>query len=235
MPSRSYEDQCGIARALDVIGERWALLVVRELLYGPKRFSDLERGLGMISQNVLSDRLRELRTRGVVDRVALGPPASATAYRLTERGQRLRGVLAALGRWGSALPPVPGAGLSGDAAVFALESTFDPSSAAGLSLVAELRLPSDTFVAQVRDGALTVRRGPAEGADVVLELDVATLEAAAFGDTTVADLVAAGRLRCQGSVGLAERFFRSFPLPRRSEAVGADRDILAAEARRPST
>jgi DNA-binding HxlR family transcriptional regulator len=214
--SRSYEDQCGIARALDVVGERWALLVVRELLYGPKRFSDLHRGLGLISQNVLSDRLRELRAAGVVERLRVGPPASTTVYRLTERGRDLRGILAALGRWGSVLPPAAGAAdMSVDAMVFALESTFDPRSAAGLDIEVELRLPGDSFVSRVRDSVLTIRRGTGAAVDLVLDLDVAALAQAAFGRTPLAGLVGVGRVRCQGPLALAERFFACFSLPRR--------------------
>lgn len=213
MAARSYDDQCGIARALDVIGERWALLVVRELVYGPKRFSDLEHGLGSISQNVLSERLRELQAGGIVKRVRLGPPASATAYRLTARGEHLRGVLVALGRWGSGLPLREGAGgMSVDAVALALESTFEGSSAEDLSAVVELRFPRDAFVARIGDGTLTVERGSIEGADLVLDLDVAALEEAAFRRTPVADLVAGGRMRCQGPSALAERFFACFPL-----------------------
>src|SRR5215470_1397493 len=94
---RTYEDPCGVARALGVIGERWALLVVRELLHGPKRFADLSRGLPGMSQNVLAQRLRELELAGVVRRRRLGPPVSAHVYQLTERGQELEAVLLALG------------------------------------------------------------------------------------------------------------------------------------------
>jgi len=235
MASRSYDDRCGIARALDVIGERWALLVVRELLYGPKRFSDLQRGLGLISQNVLSDRLRELQAGGVVERLRLGPPASTTAYRLTERGRELRGILAALGRWGSGLPPATGApDMSLDAIVFALESMFDAPSAAGLDVEVELRLPRDSFVSRVRDSVLTIRRGTGEGVDLVLDLDVAALVKAAFGRTPLADLAGMGRVRCEGPLALAERFFACFPLPRRPEAHSGDRHTLAADAGRPS-
>src|SRR3954464_5929351 len=97
---RRYDDACGAAHALDVVGERWGLLVVRELLLGPKRFGDLHRGLGAVSQNVLSQRLRELEAKGVVTRRRLGPPVSAPVYELTSRGAALEPVLVALGRWG---------------------------------------------------------------------------------------------------------------------------------------
>src|SRR5512132_3684381 len=99
MAERTYGDRCGVARALDVVGERWALLVVRELLLGPKRFTDLHRGLGGVSQNVLSQRLRELERAGVLGRRRLGPPVGATVYELTEAGAALEPVLVELGRW----------------------------------------------------------------------------------------------------------------------------------------
>src|SRR6185437_13510559 len=101
---RSYDDPCGLARALDLVGERWALLVVRELLLGPKRFADLRRGLPGLSQNVLAQRLRELEEGGVVTRRRLEPPASTWAYDLTERGRALEPALVALSTWGSRTP-----------------------------------------------------------------------------------------------------------------------------------
>jgi DNA-binding HxlR family transcriptional regulator len=108
MPTtRSYGDACTIARALDVVGERWALLVVRELLLGPRRFSDLRRGLPGASSNLVADRLRELESRDVVHRRRLPPPAASWVYELTERGRRLEPVLAALGEWGGGLPRPP--------------------------------------------------------------------------------------------------------------------------------
>src|SRR3954447_23862520 len=104
---RTYGDRCGIARALDAVGERWALLVVRELLLGPKRFTDLRAGLPGASPNVLAQRLRELEAAGVVERQTLPPPAAAQVYALTARGAALEPVILALGRWGAeaALPP----------------------------------------------------------------------------------------------------------------------------------
>ena len=101
---RLFDDPCGIARALNAVGERWALLVVRELVFGPKRYSDLHRGLPQMSQNVLAQRLRELEADGLVRRRRLGPPAPAAVYELTERGQELEPVLRALAQWGSRAP-----------------------------------------------------------------------------------------------------------------------------------
>src|SRR5215208_936562 len=105
MPAkRTYGDPCGIARALDVVGERWALLVVRELLLGPKRFTDLRAGLAHVGPDMLSQRLRELEQAGVVRRRTLAPPAGSRVYELTERGLELEPVVLALGRWGSRAP-----------------------------------------------------------------------------------------------------------------------------------
>lgn len=108
MPTtRSYADACGIARALDVVGERWALLVVRELLLSPQRFSDLRRALAGASSNVLSDRLRELEGRGVITRRRLPPPAGSQVYELTGWGRELEPIVLALGGWGLRMPPPP--------------------------------------------------------------------------------------------------------------------------------
>src|SRR5882762_9131790 len=104
---RTYGDACGIARALDVVGERWALLVVRELLLGPKRFTDLRAGLPNVSPDVLSQRLRELESAGLVRRRKLAPPAGSRVYDLTDRGHQLEPVVLALGRWGSTAPFPP--------------------------------------------------------------------------------------------------------------------------------
>src|SRR5438552_11330080 len=118
---RSYADPCGLARALSVTGERWALLVVRELLFGPKRFSDLIRGLPHLSQNVLSQRLRELEQAAIIRRRRLGPPVSAQVYELTARGLELEPVLLAMARWGAQQPLPPSGELSTDALMLALK------------------------------------------------------------------------------------------------------------------
>src|SRR5215211_5215261 len=105
---RTYGDRCGVARALDLVGERWALLVVRELLLGPKRFTDLRGGLPNLGPDVLAQRLRELEQAGVLRRRVLPPPAASRVYELTERGRELEPVILGLGRWGSAAPFPPG-------------------------------------------------------------------------------------------------------------------------------
>lgn len=202
---RTYDDPCGVARALGAVGERWSLLVVRELLFGPKRFSDLSRGLPGMSQNVLSQRLRELEEHGVVRRGRAGPPASAAVYELTDDGYALEPVLLALATWGSRRPIRSTAEMSVDALMLALKTTFSPAAAAGLRARYELRLGADRFRAEIADGAFTLARGTGD-ADAALEADAATLRAAVFGGD------AAG-VRVTGDAAAASRFLACFPRP----------------------
>jgi DNA-binding HxlR family transcriptional regulator len=210
---RTYQDPCGVARALGVVGERWALLVVRELLHGPKRFADLSRGLPGMSQNVLSQRLHDLEQTGVVRRRRLGPPASTSVYELTEMGHELRPVLLSLGRWGSRLPLAASGELSVDALVLALQTTFDPEAAQGLAARCELRFGDDRFLAEIADGAFKIARGAAMRPDAVIEADPGTLRAVVLAGRRLEDAVASGDLRLQGDPTAAERFVACFPRP----------------------
>src|SRR5450432_1419659 len=125
---RSYSDPCGIARALDLVGERWALLVVRELLFGPKRFTDLRAGIPDVSADVLGRRLRELEQTGVVQRRKLAPPAGSWVYELTDWGYELEAVVVALGRWGSRSPAHRVDGELGvDSLALAFRADFEPA------------------------------------------------------------------------------------------------------------
>jgi DNA-binding HxlR family transcriptional regulator len=205
---RNYDDPCGVARALNVIGERWALHVVRELLLGPKRFSDLVRGLPGLSQNVLSQRLRELDAAGVVQRRRLGPPVSAQVYKLTEQGLALRPVVIELARWGSRVPTATRAQLSSDALAIALMTTFDPTGAEDIRI--ELRLGDDVFSAEISDGRFDITRGNSDAPDVVIETDTATLRSVVFGGTP---LEAASNATVGGDLKASQRFVRSFPRP----------------------
>src|SRR5919112_5493945 len=124
--ARTYGEACGIPRALDRVGERWALLVVRELMLGPKRFTDLKTGLPQASPNVLAQRLRELEQSGVVRKRRLPPPAASQVYELTEWGAELEPVLVALGRWGARAPiDAECVGMSVDSHVVSLATLFD--------------------------------------------------------------------------------------------------------------
>ena len=161
MAMRTYGDGCGIAFGLDLVGERWALLVVRELLLGPKRFTDLRAGLPNASPNVLSERLRELERAGVVRRGTLPPPAGSRVYELTDWGRELEDIVISLGHWAARSPSPPeDAPIGVDSIMLALRSLFDPSAADGLLASYEVRLGQDRFRVAVSDGAIEVARGP---------------------------------------------------------------------------
>lgn len=215
---RTYRDPCGLARALDLVGERWALLVVRELLLGPKRFGDLHRGLPGMSPNVLSQRLRELTSAGLAGRRTLGPPVGGQAYELTERGHALEPVLLELSRWGSRAPlpaatAQPAVELSVDAFALALRTTFDPVRAGDLSVRAELRPEPDVLRVEIGRGRVVVTRGPAAEPGLRLAATAGTLRAVTFGGRPVGELVRSGELRLTGDPAVAERFIACFPRP----------------------
>lgn len=223
---RSYADPCGIARALDAVGERWALLVVRELGLGPKRFTDLRTGLPRLSTDILAQRLRELEQVGVLEHATLPPPAAARVYQLTERGRELEPVLLALGRWGSRAPlPADGHDLTVDAFVLALRTVFDVSLAQDVHATIALRLGGDDLFARVDGGELTIARDdPARpaSADAVIRTDVATLRQVLWHGVRLADAPVA----ISGDRRAARRFLRLFPAPRGSatpRAAGVSR------------
>jgi DNA-binding HxlR family transcriptional regulator len=211
---RTYGDACGIARALDLLGERWALLVVRELLLGPKRFTDLRAGLPHVSPDVLSQRLRELEAAGIVRRRRLPPPAASSVYELSERGAALEPVLLELGRWGSAAPfPEGDPALGVDSAVIALEAMFDPQAAGDLTGSFELRLAGQPFRLRIADGELEVARGSPERPDATIETEPGTLAEVLWQGRGLADAQRSGELRIDGSRPAATRLLRVFAAP----------------------
>jgi DNA-binding HxlR family transcriptional regulator len=193
--SRSYGDQCGVARSLDVIGERWALLIVRELLLGPKRFNDLLAGLPGASPNVVSQRLRELTGSGVVRHRDLGPPARVGVYELTDWGRELEPVIVHLGQWGTRAPLPDDAGWSLDSLLIALQGTADPVVVNGRY---ELRVGADVFTVDGTSGSVRVRRGTADRPEAVLTTDADTLHDVTLGMHPIADAVGSGVLRLDG-------------------------------------
>lgn len=211
---RTYGDRCGIARALDAVGERWALLVVRELLLGAKRFTDLRGGLPGLSADILAQRLRELEAAGIVRRHTLPPPAASRVYELTERGKALEQVVVELGRWGSAAPFPPGdAGIGVDAVVVALRTLFDPAAAGDIAASYELCLDGQTFHARIADGRLDLGRGSADRPDATIETDPGTLAAVLWHGRSLARARDGGDVTITGSRSAAQRFVRLFPLP----------------------
>lgn len=190
---RSYGQFCGLAQALDLVGERWAFLVVRELSLGPKRFKDLLDGLPGVSTNVLASRLRELERNGIVQRGVLPPPAASSVYELTEYGRDAEPAMLALGRWGAR-----SLGARGERALrshwlaLALKAMFHPEVADGRARTYEVRLRDGSFVARVRRRMLDVSAGTADDADLVLEADDDALVALLSGAPTEGVRVVAG-------------------------------------------
>jgi len=193
--NRSYGDQCGVARSLDVIGERWALLIVRELLLGPKRFNDLLAGLAGASPNVISQRLRELTASGVIRHRDLGPPARVRVYELTDWGRELEPVVLHLGQWGTRAPLPEGARWGLDSLLLALQATADPAVVNGRY---ELRVGPEVFTVDGTSGSVRVRRGTADRPEAALTTDADTLHAVALGKRPIADTVESGDLRLDG-------------------------------------
>jgi DNA-binding HxlR family transcriptional regulator len=220
---RTYCDGCAAAHALDLIGERWALLVVRELVLGPKRFTDLRAGLPNASPNVLAQRLRELEGAGVVRRRKLPPPAASRVYELTDWGMELEPIIIGLGRWGARSPSRPrDAGLGVDSLILSFRTMFDPRAAEGLDASYELRLGEDRFRAVVADGRFEVERGSVEGPDVVIEGDPGELAALVYEGRRLDEALRSGEIRVEGDRSAVERFLRLFPLPEQpASAVGA--------------
>jgi DNA-binding HxlR family transcriptional regulator len=205
--SRSYDQFCGVARALDLVGERWGLLIVRDLILGPKRFTDLRRGLPGIGTNILAARLKELERGGVVARRTLPPPAASTVYELTEYGRSLEGPLLALGRWGALSMGVrqPEQALRSEWLGVALKAFFRPEAAADLEAEIELRFDDGTLLARLDRGSLAVEHTSPNGADLVLTTEVETLIAYLAGMD-----VPQAALGAEGDEALLERLPRVF-------------------------
>ncbi|MGW5360099.1 winged helix-turn-helix transcriptional regulator [Actinopolymorpha pittospori] len=199
---RGYRQACGIARGLDIVGERWSLLVVRELLFGPKRFTDLQQALPVASPNALSDRLRELTDAGVVRRRQLPPPGNVRVYELTRWGRDLEPIVVALGTWALATPPTPGQTfVSADSAMLTIRtyftSAFTPTSMPTEQPEATLRIelsdhgPAGVFGVRLTSAGAEVAHEPPEEPDAVLTTRTDAL-LTAFGCNDLAELVATG-------------------------------------------
>jgi DNA-binding HxlR family transcriptional regulator len=211
---RTYGDGCGIAHALDLVGERWALLIVRELLLGPKRFTDLRDGLPNASPNVLSQRLRELEQGAVVQRRKLPPPAGSWIYELTDWGRELKPIALSLGTWALRSPSFPGdAPVGTDSVILALGTFFDADAAGDLTARYELRLGENTFHIGIADRTIEVERGAAENPDATIGTDAATLSSLIWDRRELADALQAGDVVIDGDRRAVTRFLQLFPPP----------------------
>ena len=219
---KRFDQYCPIAHALSQVGERWSLLVVRELLNGPKRYTDLAHGLPGIGTNILASRLRDLEEVGVIQKRKLPPPTPVTVYELTEYGKGLNEALYALARWGARTlgPPTEEDDLAPDWGVNALPALFNPATARGLTATYVLKVDDNEFTARIDDGALEATLGAADDADLVLETDMPTFYALATGGLEPREALESGGARVRGDAEELNRFFRVFSVaPRVSVAA----------------
>ena len=222
MKKRVYEDGCATAHALDLVGERWALLVMRELLLGPKRFSDLRASLPGISANVLTQRLENLEAASIVRRRKLPPPAAASIYELTEWGQESEELFRVIGRWAARSPQHdPQAPLSVASVVMSMRTMFSPARAGRLSGSLGFHFGREEFRATLDKGKFTIERGEVDGADVVVAGNQNALAGALYGGVPLKALEKSGALTVKGDRALFERYLTFFPLPDKAPHVDA--------------
>ncbi|MFG1948653.1 winged helix-turn-helix transcriptional regulator [Nonomuraea sp. NPDC048826] len=216
--SRSYRDSCAIARALDVVGERWALLVVRELLLVPQRFSELRRALPHVSSNLLADRLRELEQNGVIRR-SPEPAEGPRGYELTERGRKLETVLMALSDWGMDAPqPPPPAALSATSVLIFLRRAARPDPAAP-PMSCRLELDGRVWTVRLASGQVEVSPGETATADVSLRTDARTFSALLTDPGALASACEDGGVAVVGDLSAIGRLLRAVTDPWPSEEV----------------
>jgi DNA-binding HxlR family transcriptional regulator len=215
---RRYDDACGTAHGLDLIGERWALLVMRELMLGPKRFSDIRADLPGISANVLTQRLEGLEASGLLVRRRLPPPASSQVYELTEWGYEAEPIVQVLGRWAARSPDHdPTMPISPVSIMLSFRTMFDATRAKGLKGNIGFRLGAETFLLKLAGARMEVERGDPRGADVIFTGSAPALAAAVYGGVPFDALAEEGALTIQGDLKLAKRFCTLFPLPPKAE------------------
>lgn len=212
-PRRWYQDACGAALALEVVGERWALLVIRELMLGPRRFSELRADLPGLSANVLTQRLDGLERSGVVQRRRLPPPAAVQVYELTGWGREAEPIFHALGRWALRSPGHdPTLPLSPVSAMLSLRMMLR-TGREPVSMTLQFRFPTAVFSGRLSPSGLEIERSDVAAADVIFDTDTATFIGLVYGKRPLDAAEAAGRLRLQGERALAQRFIDCFALP----------------------
>jgi DNA-binding HxlR family transcriptional regulator len=218
---KRYNDACGAAHGLELVGDRWALLVLRELMLGPRRFSQLRADLPGISANVLTQRLGELEVRGLLVRRKLAPPAAVQVYELTRWGYEAEEILQVLGRW-AARSPMHDATLpiSAVSILISFRTMIDRTLAREMDLRVGFRFGEDAYLAHVADGAIDIARGDAGEGDIVLAGQPAGLAAAIYGDVPLDDLAAAGLLTLTGPREAFAAFSALFTLPPKASMPG---------------
>lgn len=209
MNGRSYNQFCALAYGLNVVGERWTLLIIRELLTGPRRFTDLMDGLPGISSNLLSERLKGLMQQGIISQRRLPPPAGSTVYELASLGLALQTAVLELGKWGSQFLPTSLEGValpSLGAMALAIKAFFHPDQAQGANEIYEWHLGNEVLQVQVKDGEIGVQQGTAQKADVVFQTEMPVFVGLFAGQIKPEQAISAGLVRVEGDRIEDDRF-----------------------------
>jgi DNA-binding HxlR family transcriptional regulator len=211
---RWYDDACGTALALELLGERWSLLIVRELMFGGRRFSDLRSGLPGVSANILARRLERLERVGIIRRRKLPPPASVQVYELTPWGYEAEIILQELGRWATRSPlHDPTLPLSAASVMMSFRTMYSRERAKGEAATIGFRFGDEVFVVDFRSEGIRTRRGEPEGCALVVSTNPISLASVVYGGRPVLDAEASGELTLTGDRALFDRFIGWFPLP----------------------
>lgn len=216
MTQKTYNQYCPLAHALDLVGERWTLLIIRNLFVGPKRFSDLSRGLPSIGTNILTTRLKALEENGLVQSRFLPPPAASSVYELTPYGRSLEDVMIALARWGVQSLGAPKAGqvFSTEALSLTLYMLFMPAVTSNLSGIFEINIESELFNAnfwvKIQDAFISVEQEAPGTPNLTLHTDITTLGAVATGQVSYKEAVTRDMLRLDGSEAEIASFLAHF-------------------------
>lgn len=200
MPRRTYDQYCALAKALDIVGERWTLLIVRELFAGPQRFSDLLQTLPGIGNGLLATRLREMQESGLIEVTELPPPAATRVYQLTLSGRQLDEAVTALGRWGMDFLAAPGA-LPHEHPLWLLQSLATRtrrSAEGGPALNVDIQLDGQSHHLRIRSGRIIACRGPHHEPQACISLDGKTLYALGQQQMSIDEALRAGRLEISG-------------------------------------
>jgi DNA-binding HxlR family transcriptional regulator len=214
---RTYNQYCATARTLDIVGERWTLLLIRELLTGPKRFGDLQHSLRGLGTGLLAARMKHLEREGLVHKVTLPPPARTPAYALTQAGEELGPAVLALARWGlkwAMDEPLEQEIFHPGWAVLGLRACFDAEAAAGMHALYEFRVEEEVFHARIADGTIETVHGPAQHPDVTITIGGAAFRDLAAGRSTLAEAIDNGAASVSGDQQVLRRLRRLFRLPR---------------------
>jgi DNA-binding HxlR family transcriptional regulator/putative sterol carrier protein len=224
---RTYNQYCATARTLDLVGERWTLLLVRDLLTGPKRFGDLQKSLRGMGTGLLAARMKHLEREGLVEKITLPPPARTPAYALTEAGRELGPAVLALAGWGTKW--AMGERRDGETfhagwAVLAMEAYFDAEAAVGVRTVYEFRVGDEVFHVRVADGTVEAAHGPAQLPDATLEMPDDVLVALAEGRSTLAEAIRARTVTVTGDREALRRLRTLFRRPQHVDRQVASQD-----------